>query len=108
MQQTIFHVRKKDTVQVMSGKEKGKTGKVLRVNHKHGKVFVEKINMVKRHTKATQSGPGGITEKEGGLFASVLLVYCDKCARGVRSKTKLLDGGKKARVCVKCNGELDK
>jgi len=69
MERNIFHVKTKDIVQVMSGKEKGKTGKVLRVNQKHGRVVVEKLNIHKKHTKPTGKGPGGIVEAEGSLAA---------------------------------------
>ena len=108
MEPTIHHVKKKDLVQVMSGREKGKTGKVLRVIHKTGRIVVEKLNMVKRHTKPTPKGAGGIMEKEGSVAASTVLLYCDKCGRGRRTGTKALDGGKKVRVCKKCDTQLDK
>ncbi len=108
MERSIFHVKKKDLVQVMSGKEKGKTGKVLRIMHKRGRVVIEKLNMVKRHTKPTGQKPGGIIEQEGALSASVVLLYCDKCSRGVRTAKKTLESGKKVRVCAKCKNQLDK
>lgn len=105
---SITHVKKKDLVQVMSGKEKGKSGKILRVDQKHGRVYVEKLNIVKRHTKPTGSTPGGIVEQEGGLHGSIVLLFCDKCGKGVRTSKKAVDGGKKARFCRKCNTQLDK
>lgn len=105
---SVLHVRKKDLVQVMSGKNKKKTGKILRVDHKHGRIIVEKVNLVKRHTKANGKAPGGIIEKEAPLYASVVLLFCDKCARGVRTATKVLESGKKTRVCKKCDTNLDK
>lgn len=104
----VLHLKKKDLVQVMNGKERGKTGKILRVDHKHGRVFVEKLNMVKRHKKPTGQTPGGIIESEGGLAACILLLYCDKCGKGVRTGKKVLESGKKVRVCRKCNTALDK
>ena len=103
-----LHIRKKDVVQVMTGREKGKTGKVLRVINKKGRVVVEKLNLVKRHAKATQKGPGGITEKEASIHASNVLLYCEKCGKGVRTVRKALDGGKKVRFCRKCETQLDK
>lgn len=106
--QSIFHVRKKDLVQVMTGKEKGKTGKILRVNHKKGRVVIEKLNVVKRHTKPTGKNAGGILESEAGIQAANVLLYCDKCSRGVRTKLKTADGAKKVRVCRKCDTQLDK
>lgn len=108
MERTIFHLKKKDVVQVMSGKEKGKTGKILRIAQKKGRVYIEKLNMVKRHTKATGQAPGGIVESEGGLAASAILLYCDKCGRGVRTVRKVLEGGRKVRSCRKCKTQLDK
>ena len=66
-----MHVRKKDTVRVIAGKEKGREGEVLKVNPKKDLVFVSRINMIKRHTKASQKNPqGGIVEKEAGLHVS--------------------------------------
>lgn len=106
--QTVFHVRKKDLVEIQVGKDKGKTGKILRVNNKKARVTVEKLNMIKRHTKPTGQKPGGIVEKEAPLHVSNVLLYCDKCSKGVRTKTTVLEGGKKARVCRKCNTQLDK
>jgi len=108
MLQTVHHLKKKDLVQVMVGREKGKTGKILRVLQKKNKVIIEKINMVKRHSKATQKGPGGIIEKEAPLFAPNILLYCEKCGKGVRTGRKVLDAGKKVRFCRKCKTQLDK
>jgi large subunit ribosomal protein L24 len=105
---TVEHVKKKDLVQVMIGREKGKTGKILRVIHKKGKVVIEKLNIVKRHTKPTGKAPGGIVEKEGPIYACNVLLYCEKCGRGVRTMRKVLETGKKVRVCKKCDTQLDK
>ena len=108
MVQTIFHLKKKDLVQVMTGKERGKTGKVLRVIQKKNRVVIEKINMLKKHTKPTGKSAGGIVEMEGPLAASAVLLYCDKCARGVRTFRKLLESGNKVRCCSKCKNPLEK
>ena len=108
MIRTVFHLKKKDLVQVMVGKEKGKTGKILRVIQKKGRVVVEKLNLVKRHTKATGQNAGGIVEKEAPFFAANILLYCEKCGRGVRTMRKVLESGKKVRVCKKCKTQLDK
>jgi len=104
----VSHLKKKDLVQVMIGREKGKTGKILRVNHKKGKVVIEKLNMVKRHTKPTGQAPGGIVEKEAAIYACNVLLFCEKCGRGVRTMRKVSDGGIKHRVCKKCKTQLDK
>jgi large subunit ribosomal protein L24 len=106
-------LRKDDLVQVIAGRDKGKQGKVLRVNSKTFRVTVEKINLVKRHTKPTQKNPqGGIIEKEIPIHYSNVLLYCAKCARGVRHGHKLVAGKKsgeqkKVRVCKKCGQTLE-
>lgn len=103
-----FHVRKNDVVQVMVGKDKGKTGKVLRVIPKSGKLVVEKINIVKRHKKGDGKSPGGIIEHEAPVTASNVLLYNEKLGKGTRTVTKTLKNGKKARFCRKSGEQLDK
>jgi large subunit ribosomal protein L24 len=98
-----MHVRKGDTVVVIAGKEKGKRGRILRVVTEKERVVVERVNMVKRHTKPTQANPrGGILEKEGTIAISNLALWCGKCAAGRRAKSEIRDGQKKRRTCVKC------
>jgi large subunit ribosomal protein L24 len=98
-----MHVRKGDTVVVTAGKEKGKRGRVLRVLTGKERVVIERVNMVKRHTKPTQSNPrGGILDKEGTIAASNVSLWCGKCGAGRRAKAELREGQKKRRVCVKC------
>jgi large subunit ribosomal protein L24 len=98
-----MHVRKGDTVVVVAGKEKGKRGRVLRVLTDKERVVVERVNMVKRHTKPTQANPrGGILDKEGTIAQSNVALWCGKCAAGRRAKAELREGQKKRRVCVKC------
>lgn len=100
------HVKKGDTVVVLSGREKGKNGKVLSVNPDKETIIVEKINFIKRHSRPTQKAPqGGIIEKEGPLRAAKVALFCSKCSKGVRVRNKQLDDGKKVRVCVSC-GEI--
>jgi large subunit ribosomal protein L24 len=99
-------IKKGDMVQIIAGREKGKTGKVLRVIRDSGRVVVEKLNLLKRHTKPTQKNPqGGILEKEGTLSYSNVLLLCPKCNKGVRVSRKV-EGEKKLRVCKKCNGTI--
>jgi large subunit ribosomal protein L24 len=101
-----FHIRKNDLVKVISGKEKGKSGKVLRVFSKQDRVIVEKVNFVKRHSKPTgRTRQGGIIEKEAPIHISNVLLLCPKCNQGVRSGKRFLEDGKKTLVCKKC-GEL--
>jgi len=100
------YLKKDDMVVVLSGKDKGKTGKILKVLRDEGKVLVEKVNLVKRHMRPTQANPqGGIIEKEKPLPISKVLLYCKKCTRGVRIGRKILDDGSKVRYCKKC-GEI--
>ena len=97
------HVRKGDQVVVISGKEKGKRGRVLRLMTEKGRVVIERVNMVKRHTKPTQRNPrGGILEKEGSVEASNVALWCGKCVAPRRAKVDEKEGQKKRRICVKC------
>lgn len=102
------HVRRNDLVMVTTGKDKGKTGKVLRINKKKERLVVEKVNMVKRHVKPSQKTKGGIMEKEGSIHVSNVMIYCEKCSKPVRVGSKLLEDGKKVRFCKKCNEAVDK
>ena len=103
-----YHVRKDDLVMVTTGKDKGKTGKVLRIHKKKDRLVVEKVNMVKRHVKPSQKTKGGIMEKEGLIHISNVMIYCEKCSKPVRVGNKLLEDGKKIRFCKKCNEAVDK
>jgi len=98
-----MHVRKGDQVVVIAGKEKGKRGRVLRLATEKGRVFIERVNLVKRHTKPTQRSPrGGILEKEGSVEASNVALWCGKCVAPRRARVDMKDGQDKRRVCVKC------
>lgn len=102
-----LHVKKDDTVIVISGEDKGKKGKVVEVSPKEGKVIVEGINIVSKHVKPRRQGEtGGIVKVEGAMYASKVQLYCSKCGKGVRVKTNILDDGKKQRVCAKCGNVL--
>ncbi len=103
-----YHVKKNDTVMVTTGKDKGKTGKVLSILKKKDRVIVEKVNMVKRHVKPSQKAKGGIMEREGALHVSNVMIYCEKCSKPVRTGTKVLEDGKKVRFCRKCEEVIDK
>jgi large subunit ribosomal protein L24 len=101
-----MNVKKGDTVQVITGKDKGQTGKVITVIPKEGKVVVEKVNMVSRHVKARKQGDeSGIIQKEAPLYVSKVMLYCPKCSRGVRTGRKVT-GDKKVRVCKRCGAEI--
>ena len=102
-----LHVRKDDTVVVVSGKDKGKQGKVLRALPKEGKVVVEGVNVVARHTKPKGQGdPGGIIRSEAPIYASKVMLVCEKCNKATRISYKILPDGKKVRVCKKCGETL--
>jgi len=100
-------LKKGDTVKIIAGKEKGKTGKILSTIVDRDRVIVEKVNLIKRHKKADAKGKGGIVEKEGSLHISNVMYLCNKCGTGVRIGYKIMDEGKKTRVCAKCHETLD-
>jgi large subunit ribosomal protein L24 len=99
-----MHVRKGDQVVVIAGKEKGKRGRVLRLLTAKGRIVIERVNLVKRHTKPTQRQPrGGILEKEGSVEASNVALWCGKCVAPRRARKEGLgEGETKKRVCTKC------
>ncbi|MCJ7640600.1 MAG: 50S ribosomal protein L24 [Desulfobacterales bacterium] len=104
-----FHIKKNDLIMVVQGRERGKSGRVLRVLPEKKKVIVEKINFVKRHTRPHgQQRRGGILEKEAPLHISNVRLLCEKCNKPVRIRHRVLEGGKKARVCHKCGESFDK
>ena len=101
-------IRKDDKVKIITGKDKGKIGKVLKVLTKKDRVLVENINMVKHHTKpSTQNRQGGIIEREAPLHWSNVMLMCNKCVAPVRIKIQLLDDGSKVRICGKCSEVID-
>jgi len=98
-----IHVKKNDTVMVISGKDKGKTGEVLSVMPKTGKVVVKGINVVTKHQKPNrQNMQGGIIHKEAPIYSSKVMLYCPKCKSVTRISTKIEENGTKNRVCKKC------
>ena len=103
-----MHVKKGDTVVVISGKDKGKTGKVLSVFPKDKRVIVEGVNMVKKHQKPTpKMQQAGIIEMEAPIYASKVMIYDSKAKSGTRIRHKRLEDGKKVRVSVKTGEVLD-
>jgi len=96
-------IRKNDKVEVIAGKEKGKTGKVLRVLRDKNRLVVEKVNIIKRHTRPSPStGQGGIVEKEAPLHISNVMLICGKCTAATRIKMTQTPDGKWVRTCKKC------
>ncbi|MEM0530297.1 MAG: 50S ribosomal protein L24 [Candidatus Pararuminococcus gallinarum] len=95
-----IHVKKGDTVIVLSGKDKGKKGKVLAVSPAEQKVIVEGINMVTKHVKPRRMGePGGIVKAEGAMYASKVQLVCPRCGKPTRIGHKILADGSKVRMC---------
>lgn len=102
------HVKKGDLVMVISGKDAGKKGKVLSVDRAKGRVIVEGVNIVKRHTRPTPKMPqGGIIEKEALVASSNVMLFCNKCNRPTRIGKQFLADGTKTRVCKKCGEVID-
>lgn len=103
MAKTKIHVRKGDTVLVITGKSAGKKGKILSVIPDKSRVVVEGVNVVKRHSKPTQRMPqGGIVEKEAPIHSSNVMLFCGKCNSPTRVGKKSLEDGDKVRICKKC------
>lgn len=103
-----LHVRKGDKVLVLSGKDKGKTGKVLAAFPREGKVVVEGVHLVKKHSKARQRVQAGIYEQEAPLPGAKVMVICPGCQQATRVAKALLADGSRARVCKKCGAQIDK
>lgn len=101
-------IKKNDTVQIMVGKDNGKTGKVLRVNVKAGTVLVEGLNMFKKHARPTKQGEKGQTiSLAQPLYMGKVMLFCSSCGKGVRTQQRITEnkgtGAKiKERICVKC------
>lgn len=106
---TGMNIKKDDLVQIISGKDKGKKGKVLKVINKYSKVIVENVNVVKKHQKPNQQmKEGGIIEQPSPLYACKVMVVCSSCGKPTRIGYKLLDDNKKARYCKKCGEIIDR
>ena len=103
-----IRLKKNDLVEVISGKEEGRTGKVMKVFREKNQVLVEKVNMIKRHTRPSPTtGQGGIVEKEAPLYVSKVKLICPKCATATRFRLTTTGEGKKVRVCLKCKELID-
>ena len=101
-----LHIKKGDTVVVLSGNSKGVRGEVIATSPEEGKVLVAGANIIHKHVKARRQGEtSSIVDAEGAIYASNVAVYCSKCDKGVRTKVQVVDG-KKIRVCAKCGKEL--
>jgi large subunit ribosomal protein L24 len=105
-----LRVRKGDTVKVIAGKDRGKTGKVLRVDPATTRVVVEGVAFIKRHTRPNpqRNIKGGIVEREAPVHISNLMVICSECDKPVRIARRRLEDGRHVRSCRKCGGTLDR
>lgn len=103
-------IKKNDNVLVIAGRDRGKRGRVLSVHPDKGRVVVEGVNVIKRHTKANpqKNVKGGIVEREAPLAASNVQLVCPECGSAARVGRKLQDDGRRVRFCVKCKGVVDK
>ena len=106
----IVGIRKGDQVRVISGRDAGKTGRVLSINPKKNTVVVEHVGIVKRHTRANpgKNIKGGILEKEAGINISNVMVVCSSCGKHTRIGHNVLPDGSKVRICRRCDATLDK
>ncbi len=103
-----IRIKKDDKVKILTGKDKGKISKVIKVIKKLNRVVVENINVVKVHSKPTQGNPkGGIVEKSMPLEISNMMLMCNSCVKPTRVGIKELDNGKRVRICKKCNEQID-
>lgn len=103
-----LHVKAKDQVIVIAGKDAGKKGTVVTAYPKTGKVIVEGVNLVTKHQKPRGQGmPGGIIHKEAAIDASNVMLVCKKCGKPARYGVKVNADGTKTRICKKCNEQID-
>ena len=103
-----MNIRSKDTVVVITGKDKGTTGKVLTAFPKTNKIIVEGVAIATKHQKPRQQGvPGGIVKMEAAIDASNVMLVCPKCKKGTRVGSKVLENGTKVRVCKKCGATIE-
>jgi len=101
-------IKKNDTISVITGKEKGKKGRVLSVSPLKDQLLIEKVNIIKRHMKPTRKyTQGGIIEKEAPLHISNVMLVCPKCSKPTRIGNSLLQDGRKVRMCKKCREVID-
>ena len=108
MEAVKIRIKKDDKVKILTGKDKGKIGKVLKIVKKTNRVVVENIKVVKVHQRPTQANPqGGIVDKTMPINVSNLMVMCNSCVKPTRIGIKQLEDGKRVRICKKCNQQID-
>ena len=105
----LRRLRKDDTVMVITGRERGKTGKVLRVLPRKDRVLIERVNLIKRHTKPRGvQQPGGIVEREAAIHVSNVVPICGRCNKPTRVGSRRLEDGRAVRTCRRCGEQLDR
>jgi large subunit ribosomal protein L24 len=104
---SLSKFKKGDMVKVIAGKDKGKTGKILKTIPDKDRIVIEKINLIKKHKRPDQKSKGGVVEKEGAIHVSQVGLLCNKCNAAVRVRNKILEDGKKVRICSKCSDAID-
>ena len=102
-----MHIKSNDTVVVLSGRDKGKQGKVMSADPEGGKVIVQGVNLAKRHKKPRKEGePGGIISQETPIYANKVMRICPKCNKPTKPAHTFNDDGTKSRVCKKCGAKI--
>lgn len=108
MEAKKIRIKKDDTVRVLTGKDKGKIGKILQINRKTNKALVENINMARKHQKPNPKSPqGGIIDKAMPIAISNLMLMCNSCVKATRISIRQLEDGRRVRICKKCNQQID-
>jgi len=110
IERTRIRLRRNDQVEVISGKDAGKRGKVLQIVAEKNRVLVQGVNFIKRHTRPNpqRNITGGIAEREAPIHVSNLMVVCGECGKRTRIGSSRLEDGRKVRICRKCKGALDR
>ena len=105
-----MNLRKNDTVQVITGRDAGKQGKVLKILREKNRVIVQGVGFIKKHTRPNpqRNVKGGIAEREAPIHASNVMIVCGECNKRTRIGHKVMGDGKKARICRRCQGVLDR
>ena len=105
-----INLRKNDTVQVLTGRDAGKQGKVLKILREKNRVIVQGVGFTKKHTRPNpqRNVKGGIAEREAPIHASNVMIVCGECNKRTRIGHKVMGDGKKARICRRCQGVLDR
>jgi len=107
MSNNKLHVKRDDTVYVLSGKNRGRRGKVLKVFPDDRRVLVESVNIVVKHKKPQRANPGGLVRQEAAIHVSNVMLVCEKCKAPTKINKMVLENGEKVRVCKRCGEIID-